>query len=165
METTYFPRARQTGLVIQTLPQETLVFDREREQANCLNHTAALVWKYADGTRSVSAIADAIARELNTAVDAQMVWYALDQLAKKNLLVERVPTPPQYMGMSRRAFLSKAGLVGAAVAIPVIVSIAAPSSAHAQSKVCIPGNQPCIVGGTECCPGLNCIGNFCIPHA
>lgn len=136
METNNVPRARRTGLVIQTLPQEMLVLDTELEQANCLNETAALVWEYADGTRSVSDIAENVSGELGVPVDSKMVWYALEQLGKKGLLMEPMPTPTStpYTGMSRRAFLTRAGLVSAAVAIPVIISIAVPSPAHAQSS-------------------------------
>lgn len=41
----YYPQARRTGLSIQELPDETLIYDRENDQANCLNATAAEIWK------------------------------------------------------------------------------------------------------------------------
>lgn len=160
MKATYYPRARRTGLNIQELPDETLVFDTENEQANCLNATAALVWKHADGTRSVADIAAQMAQTLDAPVDARIVWYALAQLSKKNLLRERAPTPPEYAVMSRRAFLTKAGIVGAAVAIPVIVSIIAPTPAHAQSG-CVDIGGGCL-SNAQCCSNC-CSGGLCYP--
>jgi hypothetical protein len=158
MKTTYCPRARLEGLDVQELAGETLVFDRDSAQANCLNETASLVWKYADGTRSVSEIAGAMALALHAPVEPQVVWYALEQLSKKHLLQERVPAPPAYANMSRRAFLSRAGMVGAAVAIPVIISIVAPTPAHAQSG-CLQLGQSCTASPqccSNCCAGLVC---------
>lgn len=128
---TLFPAARREKLVVEPLKNEVLIYDLERDQASCLNETAALVWKYADGTSSVSEIADKMSRELGMLVDVRVVWYALDQLGKKNLLQERVSIPLQYSRMTRRDFLTKAGIVGAAVAIPVVIAMAAPTTAMA----------------------------------
>ena len=52
-----FPHARSEGLVITDLDDEILIYDKERDKAHCLNQTAALVWKYSDGKRSVAEIA------------------------------------------------------------------------------------------------------------
>ena len=43
------PHARTDNLVIRELDDETLVYDMERDEAHCLNQTAALVWKQCDG--------------------------------------------------------------------------------------------------------------------
>ncbi|HJZ82776.1 MAG TPA: PqqD family peptide modification chaperone [Pyrinomonadaceae bacterium] len=43
------PRARSENLVIRELDDETLVYDMERDEAHCLNQTAALVWQRCDG--------------------------------------------------------------------------------------------------------------------
>ncbi len=156
----YLPRARRSGLNIEDLPEEILVFDTENEQANCLNSTAALVWKNADGTRSVSDIAAQMTQTLDAPVDSRVVWYALEQLSKKNLLQERAPIPSEYAAMTRRAFLSKASIVGAAVAIPVIVSIIAPTPAQAGASGCgVPNGESCF-DHIDCCSEC-CAGNIC----
>ena len=46
ISTAALPRARKDGLVIKELVNETLVYDLERDEAQCLNQTAPLVWKY-----------------------------------------------------------------------------------------------------------------------
>src|SRR2546429_4641582 len=94
------PRARIEGLVIQELPDEVLVYDRDRDKAHCLNQTAALVWKYCDGKTTVASMANQLGRDLKTgSVDERIIWYALDQLAKDNLLDETVTPPVLLSGM------------------------------------------------------------------
>ncbi len=129
----HHPSARRENLVIQELKDEVLVYDLDRDQASCLNPTAALVWRYADGKTSVNEIARRMAVELNSPVDVGVVWYGLEQLGKRNLLQEQVTVPPHYARLTRRDFLVKAGLVGAAVAIPVIISLTAPTAAMAAT--------------------------------
>jgi len=88
------PRARREGLVIQELPDEVLVYDRERDKAHCLNQTAALVWGYCDGRTTVPMMARHLERDLKTnKVDEKIVWYALDQLSNDQLLEEALWLP------------------------------------------------------------------------
>lgn len=155
-----YPNARRADLVVEELKNELLIYDRARDQASCLNQTAALVWKFADGKTSVSEIATQLERELKSPVDVGVVWYALDQLSKKNLLQERVTPPLQYSRITRRDFIVKAGLVGAAVAIPVIISLTAPSPAMAAT---CPSGCSCTITAecTGSCAGLTCSGGCC----
>lgn len=153
---TLYPEARRDKLVVEELKDEVLVYDLDRDQASCLNTTAALVWKYADGKTSVSEIADKMSRDLGMLVDVRVVWYALEQLNKKRLLQDRVAIPAEYSRMSRRDFLVKAGIIGAAVAIPVVIALAAPSAAMAGSCT---GN--CCTDNS-CAPVVNCaVGCTC----
>lgn len=153
----FYPAARRDRLVVEELSNEVLIYDLDRDQANCLNSTAALVWKYADGKTSVSEIADKMSSELKMLVDVRVVWYALDQLGKKNLLQERVAIPMQYNSMTRRDFLVKAGIVGAAVAIPVVIAMSAPTPAMAAS--CLSSGSPCATND-QCCSN-NCASLVC----
>jgi len=56
MNNSQFPSARKTGLVVQDMPDEVLVYDLDSNKAHCLNKSAALVWKSCDGTKTVSDI-------------------------------------------------------------------------------------------------------------
>lgn len=156
-----YPAARRTRLVIEELEREVLLYDLDRDQASCLNPTAALVWKLADGATSVPEIARQMAARLDTPVEPRVVWYALDQLGKKNLLEAPLVLPLEYARMTRRDFLIKAGMVGAAVTIPVIISLAAPSAAMAAT--CTSGCT-CPGGPADCdvkCPGTSCVNGCC----
>src|ERR1700674_5326211 len=84
--TAVLPRARKDGLVIKELPNETLVYDLERDEAHCLNHTAALVWKRCDGRTTVAKMAGLLQAQLDESVDADVVWLAVKQLRRFHLV-------------------------------------------------------------------------------
>lgn len=155
-----YPSARHTNLVVEELHNEILIYDSENVQASCLNPTAALVWKYADGKTSVSEIASKMSADLGSKVDPRVVYYALEQLDKRNLLIERGTIPVHYNTMSRRDFLVKAGIVGAAVMIPVIIAVTAPTPAMANTNV--PCQGTCTIS-SECAPTSGC--TLCGNHA
>ena len=151
------PKAREEKLIVKELPDEVLIYDLDRDKAHCLNQTAALVWKNCDGNRSISEINATLSEQLGAPVDERVVWLALDQLEKFNLLKEVPITPEVFRGVSRRQLIRTLGV--AAVALPVIITMSAPT-ANAQAS-CIPpgGGAPCQPGsgGTNCCSGVgNC---------
>jgi len=156
------PRAREEGLIIKYLPEEVLVYDLARDKAHCLNPTAALVWKYCDGDKTVQQIKDAIEKETHTTVDERLVWLALDQLKAFDLVVDEIQRPAILMNVSRRELIRRIGVT--AVAIPVIISIVAP---NAQAQASCAGNNrpdgcPCS-NPVNCIPSHHCIGGICGP--
>ena len=153
----YFtPKARQEGLVVQQLADETLVYDQERFKAHCLNHTAALVWKHCDGNKTTSEIAQALGHEAGSPVDEELVWLALSQLGKSRLLTEQAMMPEGRAGISRREVIRRVG-IAAAVALPVVTSIVAPQAAQAIN--CKTSGQMCTTG-PQCCSTV-CNAGIC----
>ncbi len=151
------PLARKEGLVIQELPDEVLVYDLDRDRAHCLNETAAFVWQRCDGRTSTVEIARSLGKKVNAPVDEKVVWFAIDQLGRNHLMSTR-PVPPQMIaGLNRREMVRALGLA-AAVAVPVVVSIVAPTPA--QATTCVAQNGSC-ASGQICCQGLTCISNTC----
>ena len=135
---------------------ETLVYDRSRDAASCLNEFDARVWRECDGETSVAAIAAALGE------DERAVWLALHQLAKAQLLSEAIAFPADMSAAkSRREVGARLGLGAAAF----VTSIVAPMPAQAQS--CGRLGDPCTGGsGTgTCCGGLVlvCVGGVCVP--
>lgn len=150
------PLARTEGLVIKELADEVLVYDLERDQAHCLNHTAADVWRDCNGRNSTTKIAQALGNKLNHPVDEKIVWLTLDQLGSKHLLDVR-PTPPSAMtGIDRRTMMRSLGLA-ATLALPLISSIVAPTPVEAGT--CTAAGGSCTSGST-CCSG-SCVGLVC----
>jgi hypothetical protein len=150
------PKARSEALIVETLPNETLIYDERANKAHCLNGTAALVWKLADGRKSVDDIARRLTKEMSVRDARNVVWATLDQLDKAKLL-DVAPARSDGRRMSRRE-LGRLGARAALVAIPVVLTIAAPTAA--QTTSCLPAGSSCIVGGKSvCCPGLKCTGN------
>src|ERR671912_2683443 len=122
---TQHPKARTEKLIIKDLSDETLVYDLESDKAHCLNSTAALVWKNCDGRATVADIAQALGQQTQSADNEKVVWLALDQLEKFQLLQSPVVKPANLAGLNRRDWVRKVGF--AALAMPVIISIAAPT--------------------------------------
>ena len=147
------PRARKDKLIIKELPDETLVYDLENDKAHCLNSTAVTVWQHCDGRSSVSEIAQSLAAP-GTKADETIVWLALDQLKKFNLLDEAPQAPVHLAGLSRRQWVRNIGF--AAIALPAIISIAAPV-AEAQGSPCSCVIPNCRPDGCPCSGNVNCI--------
>src|SRR5215203_535838 len=142
------PIARKSGLVVQEVPDEVLVYDLETNKAHCLNQSAAMIWKSCDGNNSVSEIAKLVESQAGGKVTEDFVWLAIDQLSENNLLEKEIPS--NFEGTSRREVIKKIGLASM-VAIPVIASLVAPQSALAASScACV---NPGACGST---PNVGC---------
>jgi hypothetical protein len=152
------PEARKEGLVIHELAGEVLVYDLERHKAHCLNKTAALVWERCDGKTSVAQLGQQLENELKTRVEEEVVWLAVDQLDKSRLLKEKTTPDIGRIRLSRRELIKRAG-VGAAIALPLVTSIIAPTAAQAAtvcgSVVCSAG--VCPTGCVCASPGSPCV--------
>jgi hypothetical protein len=155
----HLPLMRTERLIVDQLPDEVLVYDLDRHKAHCLNSTAALIWKQCDGRTTPPDIARRLQDELQVPCKEDHVWLALSQLEKIHLLEQPITLPPQLAGMSRRQMVRALG-VAAAVAVPLVTSIVAPTPA--QASTCIPSGNPCSLGGPiACCAGSVCNGTTC----
>jgi len=145
------PQTRRSGLLIRELPNELLVYDREHHRAHCLNRTAALVFRHADGSRSLAELARV------PGADAEVVTLALEQLAAAGLLEAAAPgtDAASCAGLSRRDVARRVGLA-AAILLPAVVSIVAPTPAEAAAT-CVtncagkPPGTPCTSFGANPC--------------
>lgn len=121
------PQAREDGLVVQELADETLVYDLRNHQAHCLNRAARAVWRLCDGTRDEAALARLLAKELAGDADEDVVRLALRDLARARLLREPLRALPR---VSRRRLIQR---LGQAAALPLVVSIVSPTAAQAAT--------------------------------
>ena len=135
------PKARETELLIDELPDETLVYDRKRHKAFCLNRTTTLVWRRCDGKTTPDRIATALRDDLDPAAPldeetaSNLVRLALARLDAADLLVN----PPDVINAAyTRRELAKnlaraAGVM--AVLIPTVNGINVPAVVAAGSCV------------------------------
>lgn len=127
------PRAK-SGCLSQPLDDELILYDQSRDRCHSLNRTAALVWRLADGERSIADMAAILRAELDPAADENLVWHTLDHLNTVHLLDAPSPRSIDEMRASRRQFIAKVGLVGvASLLLPVVTSVAAPAAAQTVS--------------------------------
>jgi hypothetical protein len=163
------PRQRRDGLVVQELPEETLIYDLERHQAHCLEAVAAAVWEACDGHRTVEQIAAQAAKRIGRWVPEEAVWLALRRLGRARLIEAPVAAPVGGRFTSRRDWLKKAALFGGLS----VMSITAPTAAQAatcttlttcqglQNRFCT-GAPCCTTGPNPAPPGTSCkkVGNL-----
>jgi Coenzyme PQQ synthesis protein D (PqqD) len=157
MTTTPMPKAKTERLIVREIDGETLVYDRSRDAASCLNEIAARVWRECDGETSVAEIAAALGE------DERAVWLALHQLTKAQLLTEAIAFPPDMgAAKSRREIGGQLGLGAAAFVTSIVVPL------PAQAATCRTSGQSCtpvIIGGAGCCVGFVCRGADATPFA
>jgi len=167
MRSTPTPATRREGLIVRELEDETLVYDRERDEAHCLNRTAAFIWKHCDGELTVSEIAVLMEKEFRTKVDPEFVRLALARLHSKHLLAQTISHQAFTQRISRRELASRLAQA-VVIALPIITTIVAPTPASAGScspncgsgplAECCPGGCPCS-GSAMCCSGACSAGS------
>lgn len=179
----FLPAARRDGIISKQADGELLIYDTHNDRAHCLNGSAAEIWKLCDGATNATGIARKLsaaieqgsvpkiktrsnarghhfARATNVhgedteAINQELVWIALAELRRANLLEEpKQPWPDAISGMSRREAIRRIAL-GAAIAVPVVVSITAPTAVDAVS--CGGTCAPCTTSA-QCCRA--CLAN------
>lgn len=133
------PMARSEGLLVEHIADETVVYDAETKEAHCLSPLAAAVFERCDGRTSLDELLAAVSGRMGEPVDADQLVEALAQLQERNLLA-----PPRASGFSRRELFRRSATVGAAaMAVPLITTVVAPTPAAAVTPGC---------GPLTCCP-------------
>lgn len=128
-----YPLSRKEDIVIQEADGEVLIYDMSKNKAFCLNETSALVWQMCDGNKSVSEISKGISKKLGAPSNEDLVWLAIDQLKKENLIANSEELSSNFEGMSRREVIKKVGL-GTMIALPIVTGLVAPTAVHALSS-------------------------------
>jgi hypothetical protein len=144
------PHARSQGLVLERLDGEVLLYDQASHRAHGLDRDAARVWEACDGRRTPAQIAQ------YTGLGEQVVAVTLDRLDALDLL-----TAPAGRSLSRRSALHTIArsAAGAAIAVPVISTILAPTAAQALS--CLGTGSACS-SSAQCCSGVCSGSNVCL---
>jgi hypothetical protein len=157
-----FPEARVDALLTEQVGGETVVYDSEHKQAHCLNPLASAIFSSCDGRTSIDELAELAAEELGEPVSTEQVSNVLAQLEERELLdVPRL----RGNGISRRDLMRKTAVAGAAaLSVPVITTIIAPTPAAAATQFCTAATlckccEPqcgCNSSGNNCCTGQGC---------
>lgn len=180
------PKTRNENIVVQEMENEILIYDLQTNKAFCLNETPAIIYNLCNGKKSVAEINQALNKTLNQPISEELIWLALDNFKKDNLLAENENIEIDFNGLNRRQVIKKVGLASM-VALPIVSSIVAPTAAHAASglaalfaacttptdcasnfctqgppRCCVPGTQG-VRGANVCCDGTpaNCNSQCC----
>ncbi|HEX3801318.1 MAG TPA: hypothetical protein VHV75_00615 [Solirubrobacteraceae bacterium] len=115
------PVARSERVLVETVGNETVIYDQDTQVAHALKPLAAAVHMYANGDNTAAEIAELASYRLETPVTEAEVAEAITQLSELNLL----DTPELGRnGFSRRDALKVFGAVGAGTVL--VSSVAAP---------------------------------------
>jgi hypothetical protein len=156
------PVARQDGLLVEEVEDELVVYDQRRDSAHRLNRTAAIVWRHCDGKHDTAQLLQVLEAEVGKDLaDEDLVEISLDMLADKGLLEDAAPArAPEETRLSRRRFIRRVGTVGAAaLVLPSVTSLVAPTAAHAQTQctTCTACTSSC----TSCATCTSCVCTSC----
>jgi len=151
------PVSRKEELVVQEHDGEVLIYDLKENKAFCLNETSALVWQACDGKKTIADISDHLGKQLKSQANEDLVWLALDQLSKANLIEQSTAIEDRFVGLSRREAIRRVGMASL-VALPVIATLTAPTAAQTGTCVqtstgCTGSNRP---RGCDCSSNANC---------
>lgn len=163
------PNIRSTGIVVQTIGKEVLIYDLKTHRAFNLNETASAIYQACDGKTSFEEL-----RAKSNLTD-DIIYLALDDFRRRNLVEKTADYHSPFGGITRREAIRRVGLA-TMIALPLISSLVAPTAAQAQSilaAVCTtPGGDTCnttadCVANTAYCgttltPSCTCISNCCV---
>src|SRR5581483_1616438 len=109
------PLARTADLLTEELDDELLVYDQDRDTACRLNATAAIVWRSADGERTIDELVEVLRGELGDVADEDLVLVTLDRLEEQGLIESGYAARDvDTARLSRRRFIRRVGVVGSA---------------------------------------------------
>lgn len=126
------PLARAEGLLVETIGDETVVYDLESKEAHCLKGLAAVAFAQADGINDLADIAELAGYRLSRPVTADEVGDSLAQLEEHGL-VQAAPAD-RGNGLSRREALRTFAAAGAGTVL--ITTVTAPLAAASGTSTC-----------------------------
>ena len=151
-------RFQRKQLIVKSLENELLLFERETSTAHCLNEIAGEIWAACEQQRTAAEVTEFL-RLRRLDLQQEIVFKCLKRMAASGLLEE---IEPENISIERRDLIRRAGLVAAALLPIAITSVLVPPAAAAAS--CAQLGQACSPT-FHCCPGgitLGCVGGVCI---
>lgn len=149
------PKSRDNELVVQELGKEVLIYDFNNHKACSLNETSSIIWKMCDGKTPVERMSQILSRQLKKPVADEIIWLALDNFKRNDLLADNADFGIEFNNLSRREIIRKAGLASM-IALPLITGITAPEAVQAASRcgTVASGSSP----SARADPGTTCAG-------
>lgn len=149
------PLVRSENLVVQNLDDEILIYDLTINKAFCLNETSLIVYQACNGKTTFEEL------KAEYSLNDEIIFLALDELKRHNLLAVETDYQSPFAGMTRREVIRKVGLASM-IALPLISSVIAPSAIQAQSGCAAPGTVSqifCTSTAVDC--NINPLGFVC----
>lgn len=123
-----FPQARDENVVVESVGDETVIYDLDTHVAHALKPLAAAVYAYADGKNTAAEIAELASYRLATAVSEADVVEAIAQLEAISMIT--APVLNVRTGLSRRQALKSFAAAGAGSVLVMSVATSAASACY-----------------------------------
>jgi hypothetical protein len=136
-----YPLARSENVVVESVGDETVIYDVESHVAHALMPLAAAVYAYADGKNTAAEIAELAAYRLDTTVTEADVLDAVAQLEAISMLSS--PVLDVNTGLSRRQALKTFAAAGAGSMLVLSVATSAASASATCTSVPSNANGTC----------------------
>lgn len=150
------PVARTEDIVVQEVDREILIYDLKTNKAFCLNETSSIIFQACGKNISLAEL------KLTHKFTEDIIFLALDELRRENLLAENQQYNSPFSGMSRREAIRKVGFAST-VALPVIAFLVAPTAVMSLSACRCVNPGGCLTQ-TSCPNTNNCNSSgFCAP--
>ncbi|HVO13166.1 MAG TPA: PqqD family protein [Vicinamibacteria bacterium] len=157
------PARRTSGVVVQALGGEVVVYDLDRHRAHSLEPRAAAIWNACDGKTTVAGIARAASGE-GLALDEAIVRVVLERLDRAHLLAEPMVREDEP-ARPRREILRRAAALGGFSVLTVAVPTAAFSASCLPSGSCVVWTCTDLRTGRRCCNGCHLVAaEPCVPN-
>lgn len=137
------PLARTENVVVESVGDETVIYDTQAHVAHALKPLAAAVYAYADGKNTPGEIAELASYRLATTVTEADVVGALEQLDATALLDG--PVLDVHTGISRRTALKTFAAAGAGSMLVMSVATTAAQACYTCTTGQIPGSSTACV--------------------
>lgn len=131
-------QVKGSHLIVEVLGDEVIVFDRRTNKAHILDPRAAAIWRAAENGCSLDDVA--LLMEAKTPDEQRtLAQIGIADLNRAGLVTSDIDAPP------RRSALKTLGRVAA---LPIVISILAPTPAAAASN--LPPQANCVAGVDTC---------------
>ncbi len=145
------PKAiKKEDLLLDVVGDEVLLYNLEGRRVHCLNEPAFRIWKLCNGRRTVKEMATELETNLNPEARELVVRNVINEFSHLGLVEA---SSGLKTVISRRDMARRIGIGAvAAVALPLITSVVAPTPARAAT--CFGFNHACTTN-SQCCSN-NC---------
>jgi hypothetical protein len=144
MDQEQFTARTLNNSLIHQVGDDLVIYDGEQTRCHVLNPAAAAVWECCGTSANIDELTAAVSSAANLPADPEFAYLALEELKNADLLSGEPLIPAKTGGLSRRQVLM--GLGVAAVMLPAVKSVVAPTTVMAASG----GVPPCNEEVEEC---------------
>jgi hypothetical protein len=124
-------RRRQDGRIIKRVDDELVIYDQDTHKVFHLNKAAAIVWEHCEDAASLDELSHTLASHSGLPASEDLTGLALQELRDAELIEGSFASAAGREVARREVMMRMAGM---ALALPLVVSLLAPTPSMAASQ-------------------------------